>query len=141
VTAALVNGNTAAQYAAVVGLGLFGWQIERRHGPLAVLALFALCGPGALAIAVAIDPGTFVYGTHGAALGMLCAWLVPVLLERRRRDGGDDDADLLGVLVIAVVLLLVPVLSQGSSIAGLVGAGLGALAGLALAGLRSAPGR
>ena len=141
VTAALVNGNTAAQYAAVVGLGIFGWQIERRHGPLAVLALFALCGPGALAIAVAIDPGTFVYGTHGAALGMLCAWLVPVLLERRRRDGGDDDADLLGVLVIAVVLLLVPVLSQGSSIAGLVGAGLGALAGLALAGLRSEPGR
>jgi hypothetical protein len=67
---------------------------------------------------------------------MLCAWLVPVLISRRRGD--DDDADLLGVLVIAVVLLLVPVLSQNSAIAGLVGAGLGALAGLALAGLRPA---
>ncbi|MEJ7798630.1 MAG: rhomboid family intramembrane serine protease [Solirubrobacteraceae bacterium] len=135
VTASLLNGNTAAQFAVVVGLGLFGWLIERRHGPLAVVGLFLLCGPAALAIAVALDPGTFVYGTHGAALGLLCAWLVPVLVARRR-DRDDDDADLLGVLVIAVVLLMVPVLSQGSAVAGLVGAGLGTLAGLALAALR-----
>jgi membrane associated rhomboid family serine protease len=136
VTAALLNGNTAAQFAAVVGLGLFGWLIERRHGPIAVVVLFVLCGPGALAIAVALDPGTFVYGTHGAALGLLCAWLVPVLIARRR-GGGDDDADLLGVLVIAVVLLMVPILSQGSAVAGLVGAGLGALAGLALTAVKT----
>jgi hypothetical protein len=62
---------------------------------------------------------------------------VPVLLERRRGDG-DDDADLLGVGVIAAVLLLVPLLSQGSALAGFVGGGLGALLGLALAGLRPA---
>jgi membrane associated rhomboid family serine protease len=136
-TAPLLNGNTAAQFAAVVGLGLFGWLIERRHGPIVVVVLFGLCGPGALAIAVALDPGTFVYGTHGAALGLLCAWLVPVLFARRRRTGGDDDADLLGVLVIAVVLLMVPVLSQGSAVAGLVGAALGALAGLALSALKT----
>jgi membrane associated rhomboid family serine protease len=135
-TASLLNGNTAAQFAMVIGLGLFGWMLERRHGPLLVIGLFLLCGPGALAIAVSLDPGTFVYGTHGAALGMLCAWLVPALVERRRGEG--DDADLLGVLVIAVVLLLVPALSQGSAVAGLIGAGLGALAGLALAGLRRA---
>ena len=90
--------------------------------------LFLLCGPGALAIAVAIDPGALVFGTHGAALGMLCAWVVPVLIARSRSDE-DDDADLLGTLVIAAVLLLVPALSQGSAIAGLIGAGLGALAG------------
>jgi membrane associated rhomboid family serine protease len=137
VTAALLNGNTSAQFAVVVGLGLFGWLLERRHGPLAVVGLFLLCGPGALAIAVALDPNALVFGSHGAALGLLCAWLVPVLLARSRRDGdSDDDADLLGVLVIAVVLLLVPVLSQGSAIAGLVGAGLGALAGLAIAVVR-----
>jgi membrane associated rhomboid family serine protease len=137
VTASLVNDTTASQFAIVVGLGLFGWLLERRHGPIAVVALFALCGPGALAIAVAIDPNTFVFGSHGAALGMLCAWVVPILVARLRR-GGDDDADLLGVLVIAIVLLMVPVLSQGSAVAGLVGAGLGVLAGLALAGLRAA---
>ncbi|HUR85420.1 MAG TPA: rhomboid family intramembrane serine protease [Solirubrobacteraceae bacterium] len=128
-TAALVNDGTAAQFAAVVGVGLFGWLIERRHGALVVIALFLLCGPVALSIATAVDPGGLVFGTHGAALGMLCAWLVPVLV-RRRGDGGDDDADLLGVGVIAAVLLLVPLLSQGSALAGFIGAALGLLAGL-----------
>jgi len=134
-TASLLNGNTAAQFAVVVGLGVFGWLLERRHGPLAVVGLFLLCGPAALAIAVALDDSALVYGTHGAALGLLCAWLVPVLL-RRHREPEDDDADLLGVLVIAVVLVLVPLLSQGSAVAGLIGAGLGALAGLAIAVVR-----
>jgi membrane associated rhomboid family serine protease len=136
-TASLVNDGTAAQFAVVVGLGLYGWLFERRHGPIATVLLFLLCGPGALAIAVAIDPGTFVFGTNGAALGFLCAWAVPVLLERPRSDQ-DDDADLLGTLVIAVVLLLVPVLSQGSALAGLIGAALGALVGLAYASVRPA---
>jgi membrane associated rhomboid family serine protease len=136
-TASLINDGTAAQFAAVVGLGLFGWLIERRHGALVVIALFLLCGPGALAIATAIDPGAVVFGTHGAALGMLCAWLVPVLIARRR-SGTDDDADLLGVSVIAVVLLFVPLLSQGSALAGFIGGGLGALVGLAFALLRPA---
>ncbi len=128
-TAAFLNDGTAAQFAAVLGIGLFGWLIERRHGPIAVVVLFLLCGPGALAAASAIDPGTLVFGSHGAALGLLCAWLVPALLERSRGDG-DDDADLLGVLVIAAVLLLVPLLSQGSALAGLFGAAFGAIAGL-----------
>ena len=137
ITASLLNDGTAAQFAAVVGVGLFGWLIERRHGALAVIALFLLCGPGALAIATAADPGAVVFGTHGAALGMLCAWLGPTLLERRR-SGADDDADLLGVAVIAAVLLLVPLLSQGSALAGFIGGALGALVGLLLAGLRPA---
>jgi membrane associated rhomboid family serine protease len=137
VTASLLNDGTSAQFAVVVGLGLYGWMLERRLGPIAVVLLFLLCGPGALAIAVAIDPGTFVFGSHGAALGLLCAWVVPVLLGRAR-GGEDDDADLLGTLVVAAVLLLVPALSQGSALAGVVGGGLGALAGLAYAGVGQA---
>jgi membrane associated rhomboid family serine protease len=137
-SAPLLNDGTPAQLATVVGLGVFGWLLERRHGPIAIVALFLLCGPAALAIAIAIDPGTLVFGSHGAALGLLCAWLVPALIARRGRSDDDDDVDLLGVLVIAVVLLLVPVLSQGSALVGVIGAGLGALAGLALAGLRPA---
>ncbi len=136
-TASLLNDGTAAQLAVVVGLGVFGWLNERRYGPLAVVGLFLLCGPGALAAAVAIDPTSVVFGTHGAALGLLAAWAVPALVERRR-SGGDDDNDMLGVAVIAVVLLLVPLLSQGSALSGFIGAGLGALAGLVLAGLRPA---
>ncbi len=136
-TAALVNDGTAAQFVVVVGLGLYGWLLERRLGPIAVVLLFLLCGPGALAIALAIDPSAVVFGAHGAALGMLCAWVVPVLIARSRSDE-DDDADLLGTLVIAAALLLVPALSQGSLLAGLIGGGLGALAGLAYAGVRPA---
>ncbi len=132
VTAAFLNDGTAAQLAAVLGVGLFGWLIERRHGAIAVVLLFALCGPGALAVAAAIDVESLVFGSHGAALGLLCAWLVPVLLERRSGDG-DDDVDLLGVAVIAAVLLLVPLLSQGSAVAGLIGAAFGAIVGLGYA--------
>ena len=131
-TAALANDGVAAQFAAVVGLGLFGWLIERRHGPVAVILLFVLCGPVAIALAIAADPGSLVLGSHGAALGLLFAWTIPVLLARMRGDE-DDEADLLGVLVIACVLLLVPLMSQGSALAGVFGGALGALAGLALA--------
>jgi membrane associated rhomboid family serine protease len=131
ITASLLNDGTAAQFAAIVGLGVFGWLIERRHGAIAVVLLFLLCGPGALAAAVAIDPTAVVFGTHGAALGLLSAWAVPTLLERSRH-GSDDDNDMLGVAVIAAVLLLVPLLSQGSALAGFIGAGVGAVAGLLL---------
>jgi membrane associated rhomboid family serine protease len=136
VTAVFLNDGTAAQLAAVVGVGLFGWLLERRHGPLLVLGVFLLCGPGALAAATALGTDALVFGTHGAALGLLCAWLVPVLLQRRRGEG-DDDADLLGVAVIAAVLLLVPAVSQGSIAAGLIGAALGALVGLLLSAARA----
>lgn len=135
VTASLYNVGISGQLAVVAGLGIFGWLLERRHGPVVVVALFAICGPGALAIATALDQEAFVFGTHGAALGLLCAWAVPVLLARGR-SSDDDDADLLGVAVMATVLLLVPVVSQGSAIAGAVGAGLGLMAGLVLATVR-----
>lgn len=137
-TASLLNEGIAAQFAAVVGLGLFGWLIERRHGPIAVVLLFLLCGPGGLAAAAAVDPNALVFGAHGAGLGLLCAWLVPALIARSRGD--DDDADLLGVLVIAVVLLLVPLLSQGSALAGVFGGAFGAIAGLGFAAARRSGG-
>jgi len=131
-TAALVNDGIAAQFAASVGIGLFGWLIERRRGAITVVGLFVLCGPAAIALALVADPGSLVLGSHGAALGLLCAWTVQVLLARQRGEE-DDDADLLGVLVIAAVLLLVPLVSQGSAVAGVFGGALGALAGLGLA--------
>jgi membrane associated rhomboid family serine protease len=134
-TASLLNDGTAAQFAAVVGIGVFGWLIERRQGAIAVILLFLLCGPGALAAATAIDPGSAVFGSHGAALGLLCAWAVPALMERQR-SAGDDDNDMLGVAVIAAVLLFVPLMSQGSALAGFIGAAIGSLCGLLLATLR-----
>ena len=42
-------------------------------------------------------------GANGAALGLLCAWLVDDRLAARRGD--DQENDMLGVYVIAAVLV------------------------------------
>jgi membrane associated rhomboid family serine protease len=134
VTAPFLNANGWQQFASLIGLGVFGWLLERRNGPLVVIAIFALAGVGAVAAAVAIQPDTAAFGTQGAALGLLCAWAVPALLARRR--DGDDDADMLGVAVLAVVLLLIPVAVGASVLVSVLGAVIGAACGLLLAAAR-----
>jgi membrane associated rhomboid family serine protease len=129
-TAPFVNAGGWAQFAVVVGLGVFGWLFERRHGPVAVVLVFFLAGSGGLAAAQALDPEGAFFGTHGAALGLLCAWAVGALLRRR---AGDEDDDLLGTGVMAVVLLLIPLATGMSLLAGALGGVIGALAGLPLA--------
>jgi len=122
---------------AVTAIAVFGWLLERRHGPLAVLGLFILCGMGGIALAVAVDPTPLAIGGNGAALGMLCAWAVPDLIARRR--GEEYEGDLLGAAVFAVVLLLMPLaVEEASAIAGFSGGAAGLLAGLVLARARIA---
>jgi membrane associated rhomboid family serine protease len=136
-TSPFVYGNAWYELAAVTGIGIYGWLLERRHGPLAVLALFLLCGAGGVALTAAIDPTPLAIGGNGAALGLLCAWAVPDLLARAR--GEEYDGDLLGTLVLALVLLLMPLATvEASAIAGFAGAAAGLLAGLALGRRRSA---
>ena len=73
-----------------------------------------------------------VFGANGAALGLLCAWLVDDRLAARRGD--DRDNDLLGVYVIAAVLVLLSLAAEEANIAAAVGgAAVGALLGLAAA--------
>jgi membrane associated rhomboid family serine protease len=125
------------ELAAVTAIAIFGWLLERRHGRVVVLALFALCGMGAAALTVALDPTPFAVGGNGAALGLLCAWVVPDLVARRR--GEEYDGDLLGTAVFAVVLLLMPLaVTEASAIAGFAGGAAGMLAGLLLARARIA---
>jgi membrane associated rhomboid family serine protease len=125
------------ELAAVTAIGIYGWLLERRHGPLAVLALFALCGMGGAALTAVVDPTPIALGGNGAALGLLCAWAVPDIVARRHGD--EYEGDLLGTAVIAMVLLLMPVaVEQASAIAGFAGAAAGMLAGLALARARIA---
>jgi membrane associated rhomboid family serine protease len=130
-TAPFMNENGWAQFASVVGLGVFGWLIERRHGPVAVLLLFALCGVGGVAAAEALVPSEDYFGTHGAALGLLAAWTVPVLMGRRK--GHEDEADLLGVGVLALVLALIPLAVDSSMLVAGLGVAIGVLCGLVLA--------
>jgi hypothetical protein len=72
------------QFFSLLGLGLFGWLVERRWGWPAVLAIFLAAGAGGTAIVALVEDSPVAIGGTGAALGLLCAWAVPELLARRR---------------------------------------------------------
>lgn len=134
-TSPFLYQNTWAQLAAVTAIALYGWLLERRHGPVVVILLFALGGMGGTALAVVASDNPVVLGGNGAALALLGAWAVPLVLARRRGD--EDEADLLGTAVMAAVIFLLPVASYFTSIvASVTGAVAGILAGLLLARVR-----
>jgi membrane associated rhomboid family serine protease len=77
------------------------------------------------------DQAFYAFGANGAALGLLCAWLVDDRLAARRSD--ERDNDLLGVYVVAIALVLLSVAEVGANIGAAVGGGLtGTLLGLTL---------
>jgi membrane associated rhomboid family serine protease len=117
------------QLAAVLAIAIYGWRIERRDGPFVMLALFVVCGMGALALAVELSPDHAATGGNAAALALLAFWAVPELMRERR--GLDRESDLLGTLVIAVVVFAMPAAApEASAIAGAAGLLAGALIGL-----------
>jgi len=131
VTSVFVYRNGWYEFAALLAIGVYGWRLELRHGPAAVVALFVLGGVGGMAAAGALDNTPFAYGGNGLALGLLCAWAVPDLL--RARAGEDHEGDLLGTLVMAVLLLAMSAATEEASIiAGATGAIAGLVVGMAL---------
>jgi membrane associated rhomboid family serine protease len=131
-TTIFLYGSPWYELAAVLAIGIYAWLLEARHGPFVVLALFVLCGAGGAALTAVIDPTPLAIGGNGAAMGLLCAWAVPDLLARAR--GEEYDGDLIGTLVIALVVLLMPLaVSEASAIAGFAGGAIGLLCGLVLA--------
>jgi membrane associated rhomboid family serine protease len=135
-TAPFLHASGWYQFAALAGVGLFGWLVERRHGPIAVLVVWLVSASGAYAVVKAVDGDLLVMGASPGALGLLCAWAVPHLLARRAgRD--DDEADLLGAVVFFVLLALMPLARpEVDPLATAVGIVAGCLAGLVLARLR-----
>jgi membrane associated rhomboid family serine protease len=125
--------NVWYELAAVTAIGVFGWLLERRHGPLVVIVLFALGGMGGAALEVVLDPNApIAVGGNGGALALLVAWAVPDLLRARRHQ--EYDGDLLGAAVLAVLILLMPVATFTASwIAGATGVAVGLVLGLILA--------
>jgi membrane associated rhomboid family serine protease len=126
-------------FVALVPVAIFGTLLERRFGPLVPVLVFVLSGAAGAGLAVTLEtpplledfPIYPVFGANGAALGMLCAWLVDDRLAARR--GEDREHDLLGVYVIAVVLVLLSLTIEEANIAVAVGgAAVGALFGLVL---------
>jgi membrane associated rhomboid family serine protease len=122
-------------FVALVPVGLFGTLLERRFGAVATVLTFVLCGAAGAALAAAVEtppllsdlPAWPVIGANGAALGLLCAWLVDDRLAARR--GEDRENDLLGVYIIAAVLVLLSLTTEEANIGAAVG---GALAGSAI---------
>ena len=134
-TTLFVYGQTAYQVVALGAIFLFGWLLERRHGPWAPLLVFLVGGAGGMLIAIAGGDADPALGGNGGALALVGAWVVRDLLGRRR--GEEDDSDMLGVLAITVVLVLLPLASyEASALAGLGGGVIGLLLGLPLARLR-----
>jgi membrane associated rhomboid family serine protease len=144
-TTPFVHDSLAYQFVALVAVGVFGTMLERRFGWFAPILVFVLAGAAGAAATSAIGPiggasvfrdlfpgqGVLALGANGAALGMLCAWLVD---DRRAARAGDERGnDLIGVLVFAAVLVLIPLaVTEADPVAGIVGAAAGALLGLLL---------
>ena len=130
VTTVFAHDNLGYQFVALAAVALFGALLERRFGAITPIAVLLLAGTAGAAAAVGLDDLPAL-GANGAALGMLCAWLVEDRLAARRGD--DRENDLLGVLIFAVVLLLLPLADTDASVvAGVAGGVAGAGAGLIL---------
>lgn len=135
-TAPFVYNNTGYAVLSLLVIAIFGWLMERRHGPVLVIALALIGGAGGLGLTAALTSGHVhlavatghVYmGGNGAALALLCAWAVPDLTLALRKH--DFDGDLLGTAVFAGVIVLMPLAEPAAS---WLADAVGVVAGLAL---------
>jgi hypothetical protein len=130
------TGTGVYQFATLFAIALFGWLIERRYGPVAVVALFVIGASGGIYLALVLQTISYAGGANGGALALLCAWAVPDLLARR--GGRLYDGDLLGAGVIALALLAMPIArDEASAVAGGFGVLSGYIGGLSLARIGS----
>jgi membrane associated rhomboid family serine protease len=129
-TAPFVYDNTGYAFVALGTIAIYGWLLERRYGSVMVIALVLLGGAGGIAVAGRASSSLFL-GGNGAALALLCAWVVPDLM--RLVSKRDFDGDLIGTGVLAGVLVLMPLAAPHASwVAAGVGAGAGLIFGFLL---------
>src|SRR5438105_11003618 len=126
-------------FAALLVVAIFGWLLERRLGPVVVLALFLGAGVAGALAASAVYSDAIVIGANAGALALLAAWAVPDL--RAARAGVYYEGDLLGAGALAAVLLAIPfalprtafvldnhvIIGQPSWLAGVTGGAIGLL--------------
>ncbi len=123
-------------FVTLTAVALFGWLLERRHGPAVTLAVFFGGGvTGALAV-LATHEIAIVSGGNGAALALLAAWAVPDL--QAIRAARYYEGDLLGAAAFAAVLLAIPLgAPEASWLAGVTGGLIGLVLGFGLSRTRS----
>ena len=132
ITSSFIYDNVGYAFVALGAIALYGWLLERRHGPVPVLALFILGGIGGTAATTAVYISPVVVGAGGAALALVVAWAIPDLLSFRR--GEEVEGDLLGTAAIGVVVALLPLaVTDASWISDAAGALSGTAVGLPLA--------
>jgi membrane associated rhomboid family serine protease len=139
-TAPFAYSDVGYLFVVAIALAIFAIDVERRLGSFAAGLLLLACGSlGMLAAAgVADAQGDFavIAGGNGMALGAVAAWFAIRRSEARRQI--DEDYDPIGVAVAAAVLLALPIFeSTADPFAGLAGAVVGGLCGVA-AGTRRA---
>jgi membrane associated rhomboid family serine protease len=119
-TAPFVYDNTGYAVITLGAIAIYGWLLERRHGPVPVICLFAIGAVGGTAATAAAYAVPIVMGANGAALALIIAWAIPDLLDLRA--GEEVEGDLIGTAVFAVVVALMPlVVPESSWIADVVG--------------------
>jgi membrane associated rhomboid family serine protease len=127
-TTLFAYGNGLYEFVTLVVVAIFGWLLERRHGPVLVLALFLGGGATGALVASAAYTDPIVSGGNGGALALLAAWAVPDL--EAARTGSYYEGDLLGAGALAAVLLAMPfAVAEASWLAGVTGALMGLVVG------------
>ncbi len=76
------GGGGLYAFVALLATGLFGWLLERRHGPGVVLALFLGAGAAGALVADAVYVDPILAGANAGALALLGAWAAPDLRAR-----------------------------------------------------------
>jgi membrane associated rhomboid family serine protease len=126
-------------FVVAVALVLFAPGLERRLGSVATLMLLIACGALGMVAADGVNTAAgdllFASGGNGIAFGALGAWFAIRFSETR--NAIDQDLDLIGLGAATAALLLLPAFEdEAKIIAGLGGAVVGLLAGLAAAATR-----
>ncbi|MFY9264934.1 MAG: rhomboid family intramembrane serine protease [Solirubrobacterales bacterium] len=117
----------------LVAAAMFGAGIERRFGPVTLVATWMLCGATGVLAEDLLAPTAFTNGAIGVAVGLMAAWLVFVLLREDLRD-----SDSYGLIAVSVVLLAMPLATDEASVWTIVGGLIaGGVGGLMLAQFRA----
>jgi membrane associated rhomboid family serine protease len=131
ITSQFAYANGLYAFLTIGTIAIFGWLLERRHGPAVVLALFIGAGAAGALLATAVYAVPIVSGGNGGALALLSAWAATDLVSARRRSY--YEGDLLGAGAIAALLLAIPYARpEASWLAGVTGAVIGLVVGLGL---------
>ncbi len=130
-TAPFVYNNTGYAFVSLSVIALYGTLLERRHGPVLLIALYLLGGAVGMALAGQFS-NQVALGGNGIALALLTAWAMQDIVAVRQNR--EVDGDLLGTAVLGAVVALMPLAApEASWICAGVGVAAGILVGYPLA--------